>query len=163
MGLQEPVDVTFRYAFFQIMEIVGTKKRGQEWIERERRYEQAQELSELSEPSTASRSITCADLLSDVADALEMKSSRYAGDCGQLDALIYIDQPGFHLYPVEFNLAEAVATKLSMQAWRSVQLLTIPFALVVIATPTAPDFLHDRVGQILKEWPDEKAGVGLFD
>lgn len=46
----EPINVVFRLARFQIKEIVGDKKRGFEWIDRQRRYAAAEKLPDLLEP-----------------------------------------------------------------------------------------------------------------
>ena len=43
---------------------------------------------------------------------------------------------------------------LEAQGWRSVSMVFIPYAVVMTANSTAPDFLRKRVGQIANAWPE---------
>jgi hypothetical protein len=164
VGQSEPVDVMFRSARFQVRDIVGDKKRGEEWKQRQRQYEEAQSLDELWEPYAPSVQIAFGELSGAVAEALVEKAARYGGEvCKQLDALVYFDPGDRHLYPPVFELTDAVATELSHQGWRSVSVLSVPYGIVLAASRDAPEFLRKNVAHILKEWPDDKAGAGLFD
>lgn len=55
-GTEEPVDVAFRAGRFQIRDIVGDRKRGKEWAQREKHYRDAKTVSDVMTafaPSTA--------------------------------------------------------------------------------------------------------------
>ena len=164
VGQSEPVDVTFRSARFQVRDIVGDKKRGKEWKQRQHQYGNAQSLGELLEPYVPSTQITFGALSCVAADALFEKAARYGGaSCKQLDALVYFDPGGRHLYPPVFELTDGVAAELSRQGWRSVSVLSVPYGIVLAASADSPEFLRKNVARVLKEWPDDRAGAGLFD
>jgi len=84
---EEPIDVRFRVADFQIMEIVGDNKRGLEWRRRQDRYRDAQRIADLLEPYTPSQPMSFDDAAQLVADRLSAKVARYgAAACASLDA-----------------------------------------------------------------------------
>jgi hypothetical protein len=99
-GGEEPVDVEFRAARFQIRDIVGDRKRGKEWPERQRIYRDAKTITDVRTPFTGSTAIPFDRASKMVADALTEKSRRYGPRvCGMLDAVVYLDLGGLHLYP----------------------------------------------------------------
>ena len=61
-GTTEPVDVSFREARFQIMEMVGDKKRGLDWKIREQRYRDAKKAADVVEPYSSSTPISFAEI-----------------------------------------------------------------------------------------------------
>ncbi len=157
----EPVDVVFRAAQFQIMEILGGRKRGVVWREREERYMKARQISDVEEPWTSSEQISFGEVSQMIAEGLAKKASHYGVDnCSKLDALINVDLSGRHLWPLESQLEADVSDELSRQRWRSVSTLLLPYGIVLAATPDAPDFLKDNAGAIRNEWPHPD---GWFD
>src|SRR3972149_6060875 len=61
-GREEPIDIEFRTAKFQITEILGGWRRGDDWRERERRYNGAKSLSDLLEPWTSSQPLSLEEI-----------------------------------------------------------------------------------------------------
>lgn len=151
-GSNEPVDVEFRAARFQIRDIVGSRKRGKESAERERLYRDAKAIGDVMTPFTGSTAIPFDRAVEMVANALTEKSRRYGPRvCGTLDAIIYFDVHNSHLYPTEPHDARAAFTELRRQSWRSVSMLALPYSVVLTANAEAPDFLRARLGLALKE------------
>ena len=98
-GTTEPVDVSFREARFQIMEMVGDKKRGLDWKIREQRYRDAKKAADVVEPYSSSTPISFAEISRRVAEALVPKSRHYgAAGAATVDALVYVDLAKAHLY-----------------------------------------------------------------
>lgn len=158
---EEPVDVVFRSAQFQVMDILGGRQRGKESLERQRRYEKATRFSNLEEPYSASAPMSFGELSQNTGVGLAKKASRYGvKTCSTLDALVYVDLSGRHLWPLEPSLEAKVADELGGQGWRSVSVLFPPYGIILAVIPSAPDFLKDKVGLILNQWPHPD---GLFD
>jgi hypothetical protein len=158
---EEPIDVRFRTADFQIMEIVGDRKRGFDWRRRQDRYRDAQHVADVMEPYTPSQPMSFDDAAQLVADRLSAKAARYgAAACARLDALVYIDLHNQHLWPLEPAGNGRAAAMLQTQGWRSASMLFVPYGVVLLAAPTAPAIVRARAGLVLSEWPGPD---GLFD
>lgn len=72
------------------------------------------------------------------------KASHYGPKtCSQLDALVYVDRQGRHLYPTS---EASVPRELRTQGWRSVCVLFPPYSYVLFASPEAPEFLRGLEG-----------------
>jgi Putative endonuclease, protein of unknown function (DUF1780) len=98
---EEPVDTRFRTAEFQIMEIVGTRRRGLDWRRREDKYRNAQGIADVIDPYTPSQPLSLDDTGRLLADRLARKAARYGAEtCSALDALVYVDLHGRHLWPL---------------------------------------------------------------
>lgn len=150
----EPVDVLFDDARFQIRDVVGDRLRAKEWAEREQRYQAAQTVSELTDPYTPSTAISLDQIAKTVANALVGKARHYApASIATLDALVYLDLANSHLWPLDPPPAPAVIDELSRQGWRSVSLLAIPYGAVLTVGTNAPEFLKTKCGLILNAWP----------
>lgn len=158
---EEPIDVRFRNADFQIMEIVGNKRRGLEWRQRQDRYRDARRVADVLEPYSPSEPMSFDDVAQLVADSLSEKAARYGtATCASLDALVYIDLHNRHLWPLEPAGHGRAAAVLQTQGWRSVSMLFVPYGVVLLAAPTASVVISARAGGILNEWPGLD---GLFD
>jgi hypothetical protein len=158
---EEPIDVRFRAADFQIMDIVGDRKRGMAWRRRQARYREAQHAADVLEPYTPSQPMSFDDASGLVADGLSEKAARYgAAACANLDALVYIDLRHRHLWPLEPTGHVRAGAVLQVQGWRSVSMLFVPYGVVLLAAPTAPAIIRARAGRVLSEWPGPD---GLFD
>jgi hypothetical protein len=160
-GKQERVDVLFRSARFQIMEAVGDRKRGLDWLRRQRLYRAAKGIADVIGPYRPSKPIQFREAAQIVAENLALKAAHYgAANCATLDALVYIDLRNRHLWPLQPGPESQVANELERQGWRSVSMLFVPYAAVLSTRVGAPEFLADKVGGILNECPDPE---GLFD
>jgi Putative endonuclease, protein of unknown function (DUF1780) len=158
---EEPIDVLFGAARFQVMGILGGRKPGQDWRDREERYKAAERISDLLEPWTPSTPITFGEVAQEIVQSLADKAARYGvSNCSQLDALVYVDLHGRHLWPLEATLEAKTADELTRHAWRSVSMVFLPYGAVLIAKPAAPQWLKDKEGRILREWPGPD---GWFD
>jgi hypothetical protein len=153
-GSEEPIDVEFRAARFQIRDIVGGRKRGEEWAERERLYRSVKTFADVITPFTETTAIPFDRAAEMVVDALTEKSRRCGPRvCGTLDAVTYLDLGGSHLYPSEARGVPEALAELRRQGWRSVSMLAVPYGVVLSASADAPDFLHKRLGLACSEWP----------
>ena len=160
-GTGEPVDIAFRTARFQIMDIVGDRQRGRAWKERQQRYAEAKSITDVMEPWTSSEPIPFPEATHMIAGSLDRKARRYGPDnCSALDVLVYVDLRGRHLWPVDAPLDDQAAAMLHEQGWRSVSMLFLPYAAVLAARPEAPEFLKESARLILREWPGPD---GWFD
>jgi hypothetical protein len=143
-----------RAARFQIMEIVGDRKRGKEWAEREQLYQAAETVSDVREPYACSTAVPFDEAAKMVAEALAGKARHYGQvNCAALDALVYIDLRISHLWPPEARNAADTAAELDRQGWRSVSMLSVPYGAVLTANASAPDFLRANIGLVLNAWP----------
>jgi hypothetical protein len=140
----EPIDVWFREARFQVTEILDRgRPRNLEIRQRSMRARHAESLRELVEPGViSSRPIAPDELLALVLKRCREKAQRYAGDCSDIDLLIYVNLQRRHLYP-SGPFPEATAA-LGSFGWRSVSLIMEPFAVVLRAADNAPAFLIGR-------------------
>lgn len=151
---EEPVDTFFRNARFQVRDVVGDKKRGKESVERAERYNKANEIADLFEPWEESQAMSFSEIAAEIATALADKALRYGPKgCATLDALVYVDLRGRHLYPLAFRIEAGVRDELKRQGWRSVSAVFLPYGFVLVARSDAPEFLIRRVGRVLNKWP----------
>jgi hypothetical protein len=158
---EEPVDVMFRSARFQVRDILGGRMRGKDWREREDRYQTAKSVSDLRVPWTSSKPMSFGEVSQAIATGLAHKASRYGADnCSKLDALVYVDLNGRHLRSLEPIMDANATDEIRRQSWRSVTMLFLPYSTVLSAKPDAPDFLKDSAGPILNKWPNPD---GWFD
>jgi hypothetical protein len=153
-GSDEPVDIAFRTARFQIMDIVGDRQRGRTWKERHQRYSEAKSITDVMEPWTSSEAMPFSEAARMIAGSLNRKARHYGRDnSSALDGLVYVDLGGRHLWPLDAPLDDQGAAMLREQGWRSVSMLFLPYAAVLSVRADAPEFLKERAGFILREWP----------
>ncbi len=157
---QEPADVCFRDARFQIRELIEPgRRRGDEWKQRQVRWNKACSVAETTERVILPILMRRSELVDAVTGALESKSKKYGpSGCSTTDALVYAN-----LTDTRFLMRRSTAqdlNRLSAQGWRSVSVLFPPYGIVLFARDSAPEFLHRLVGKVRKAWrkPD-----GLFD
>lgn len=150
----EPVDVAFRSARFQIMDIVGEHKRGLVWKERQQLlYEAAEGIADVMEPWTDSEPLSLEEVSRLIAEGLTKKAKHYgARNCAKVDALVYINLGGRHLWPLQPPMDASVSAELRRQAWRSVSMLFVPYGVVLATTPDAPDLLKAAEGLVQNKW-----------
>lgn len=147
----EPPDVIFRSAKFEIMELLeADKRRHQEVKERAKKYRRAIKLSELFEPYHPSKPITLKELVIRLELSLEKKAQKYGKDgCSGLDILVYVDLDTMFL---KSDSPLPDLEKLVRQGWRSVSITTPPYSHVFFANKNAPEFLCRLQGQTLSKW-----------
>jgi len=153
---EEPVDVSFRDARFQVREVLEEgRRRGDEWKCKRDRWHRAQSIDDVTEPVVSSVPMTFSELVERVTDELGKKAKKYGGQCSDIDALVYVNLIR-HLYPLS---SSEDLHNLEEQGWRSVCVLFPPYGVVLFAREAAPHFLFELTGKILHEWgrPD-----GLF-
>ena len=147
---QEPIDVTFRCAHFQVMEITDRgRPRNHEikqWSDRVRRAKSLHDLCE--QVDISSHPITPADLQQIVVKSFRAKALKYAQQSRTLDLLVYFNLQRRYLYPFE---PFPTAPPPECAGWRSVSLSMELFAVVLWAAEDAPPFLIEHQGQAV-EW-----------
>jgi len=156
----EPADVAFRDARFQICEILDpNRKRGNEWKAKEKKYSEAESLDELIEPDSPPSPIDIQELLSKIVQALSEKSNRYSPLCKEkIDALVYINLKDRFLAP-HSDLPSLHCLK--SQGWRSVSFVFHSYGVILVAENNAPKFLISlELGRQYKEWQNI---FSLFD
>jgi hypothetical protein len=155
----DPPDVMFRDARFEVMiKLDEGRKMHADWKKKAEQRDSAQSLEELVESYHSSSPVPFQDIVSLVVAELGEKASHYGPNtCSQLDALLYINLLGKHLYP----LSKAhVPEELDAQRWRSVCFLFAPYGHVLAVTSEAPDFLRQYEGRTRQECQNPEV---LFD
>jgi len=146
----DPPDVMFRDARFEVMiKLDEGRKMHADWKKKAEQRDSAQSLEEPVESYLPSSSVPFQDIVSLVVAELGQKASHYGPNtCSQLDALLYINLLGKHLYP----LSKAhVPEELHAQGWRSVCFLFAPYGHVLAVTPEAPECLRQHEGRTRQE------------
>jgi hypothetical protein len=153
----EPPDVIFRSARFEILEIFDEpRRRHEEWRKEAQRRKLAKEIRDLRTPYRPRRRLSYGDLIRRITEQLGLK--QYAPPVrATLDALVYVNLTAGYLNP-ESDLPSL--DELIDQGWRSVSLLAPPYAHVLHARHSAPPFLRNLVCQTKREWPRPD---GLFE
>jgi len=150
----EPVDVMFREARFQIRDILESDhRRGDIWKDKRRKYETATSFAEAIEtdPPLMPSPVDLNALIPEVTTALSEKATKYGIRCQDLDMLIYLDLRKRFLAagPEELRVEP-----LKAQGWRSVSLLFPPYGVVLFAKPEAPGFLKAAEARLHMRWSD---------
>ena len=135
----EPADVAFRTALFQIREILEpNRRRGDDWKRKEKKYSEANSLDDVIEPYSPPTSIALVELVPKVVDALSEKAQKYGTGCNNIDALVYVNL-GDQFLAADSDVPNL--DKLQSQRWRSVSIVFPPYGVILFAATTAPDFL----------------------
>src|SRR5438034_7718003 len=145
----DDMDVRFRDARFQNVERMEPGRR---------RHEEARSLAERTRTARDVRALEMTrpesvpmgvqELRREVLKALD-KKTRKTATRASLDALVYLNLRGRHLYPAP-DLIEEDTGAVTQLGWRSVSVLWPPYAVVLCAKPTAPKFLRTKVGRIIR-------------
>ena len=156
----EPPDVIYNSARFEILEILDAEKRHAMFKERARKSSEATNLDELleSDIQISRERIDLNQTVDLIAKALSKKARKYSPDvCASLDALVYVDLTKKYLYP---ESPVRSVDKLMEQGWRSVSMVFDPYSHVFFARNAAPDFLLTLKGKTKQECKDPN---GLFE
>lgn len=153
-GQNEPVDIAFRSASFQITEILDEdRRRGNELSALDKKLRQANCASDFLEPWKTSVPISFEDAAGLVARRLGEKSTKLGGatGCRGIDALAYVNLRGRHLVPTCISDDCAELTAVRAQGWRSASILMIPYGIVWFASDGSPGFLTETQGRMLAD------------
>jgi len=148
----EPADVAFRTARFQVRELLEPHRRiGDDWRAKEKKYSEAKSLAHVLEPYTLPASITLNGLVPEVVGALSEKARKYGLGCSDVDALVYVNRE------TQFLAANSLMpdlAELRSQGWRSVSVVFPPYGVILCRKSMCPDFLSAlRPGQ-QRNWRD---------
>ena len=146
-GRQEPVDIEFRKARFQLTEVIDEdRRRGDDWRERQTEYENARSPGDLLEPWKNPEPVSLADVVALMGGKLRSKAKKYPG--ANVDILVYVNLSNKFLNP-KFQWPEV--GHLREFGWRSISFVFPPYGGVVIAGESAPTFLRDSKGKVRAE------------
>jgi hypothetical protein len=149
-SVDEPVDVSFREACFQVREVLEVgRRRGDEWRKRAECWNRARSLGDTVVSWSPPAPLPLVDLIGSLPGALEAKVRKYGRQCSTLDALVYVNLRSRFLDP---GISQADTSSLETQGWRSVSILFPPYGMVLTAGDDAPDFLRSWVGRALRQW-----------
>jgi len=145
----DDVDVRFREARFQSVErIVAARRRREEVQQFAERVRTARGVAARGVPRGDSVPMRVRELLREVHKALG-NESRKTVNRAALDALVYVNLRGRHLYPAP-DVFDEDARAVADLGWRSVSVLWPPYAVVISAKSAAPKFLRVKTGQIIR-------------
>ena len=145
----DDMDVRFREARFQNVErIVAARRRHEEVQQFAERVRTAREVAARGVPRGDSVPMRVRELLREVHKALG-NESRKTVNRAALDALVYVNLRGRHLYPAP-DVFEEDARAVADLGWRSVSVLWPPYAVVISARSAAPKFLRVKTAQIIR-------------
>ncbi|MBY5565937.1 DUF1780 family protein [Rhizobium leguminosarum] len=161
VGPEEPVDISFREARFQIREMLGERKRHLDLRKQLKRFQEAQSIDDLADPWVDSVPLSFSEVSRDIAKSLSTKASKYGVQaCAQVDALVYVNIPSRNLCPLTPKLDPIAAEELHRQGWRSVSMVFIPYSCVLVGNEGCPEFLRNKTGRVRRKW---QRPVGWFD
>jgi len=161
VSTDEPPDIIFDSTRFEIRELLDDgRRRGDEWAQEARKVERAEDIEAVSRPTPSPRQISLEELIPLVADALREKCTRYGAECGRLDALVYVNLRERFLSPYSTTMS---VEDLEAQGWRSVSMVFIPYAVVMTANSTAPDFLRSELDKSRTLGPSQRDGLNRKD
>lgn len=148
----EPADVTFRMARFQIREMLEPdRRRGEDWKRKEKKYSEARSLDDVIEPYSPPASVSLVKLVPEIVDALSEKAQKYGNGCTDIDALVYVNL-GNQFLAADSDVPNL--DKLKSQGWRSVSILFPPYGVILFTAPTAPEFLGALAPGQYMSWND---------
>jgi hypothetical protein len=87
------------------------------------------------------------ELVTRVSERAKEKAQRYAGGCGGVDLLVYVNLRGRHIFPLQPLPRFSVEAR---ACWRSVSVIMEYFAAVFWAADNAPAFLVQGRGQAFR-------------
>lgn len=143
------MDVHFRSARFQNVERIEPGRRRHDEVRRfAERVRRARSVANLEVPAPGSMPMTMTELLTEVIAALSEKKQMKMANRSGLDALVYVNLQGRHLYPAPAAVDDPSA--LVQLGWRSISVLVSGYAIVICATANAPDFLRRQLGRVVR-------------
>jgi hypothetical protein len=141
----EPIDVAALSGRFQVTEILDRdRQRHKEYRQRLQQAESAQSAADLREPWSNPIPVSSSELSNMITWRLRAKTAH-----ADIDALVYINLRGRFLTA---TFEASTASDIAELGWRSVSAVFIPYAIVLHAGATAPDFLRRVVGKPQTKW-----------
>jgi hypothetical protein len=148
----DPPDVTFRDARFEIMEVMEEgRKRHKEYKDKLKKVEIAQNYSEvLSTETWGQEMISLQELLGIVDDLLIQKKGDYSTDVkAKLDALMYVNLKKSYIEDEDYVFTLPQDSRL--RQWRSASLVfNRNIVCVSFASSSAPPFILAASGKVIK-------------
>ena len=145
----EPPDVVFRDARFEIKEILEeNRRRTDEYKKALRIAETATNITDLFEEWSPTE-LKMRDALKIVATKASAEQKRYApAVCQSLDLLFYLNPRDASI--VGNNIASNILHGIEQLKWRSISFVTNDCAVVMAANDKAPSFIMAKTGKVLR-------------
>jgi len=138
----DPPDVSFQAAAFEVKFIYGGRKVHKEWKDRASRYQNAKTIDDVLDRVSNPEPLSLPEVVDLVREELQ-KQSYDPQTRARLDALVYVNlKERFLGLPIR----TPDTAQLGLQGWRSVSVLFPPYACVLVASESAPAFLVEAVG-----------------
>jgi hypothetical protein len=143
----EPFDVVFRYARFQIKEILyKNRKRSDEYKELLHKTEKSTSPSDLLEPYQP-QMINCANIIPIVVEKVSELQKKYGpSERISIDLLFYFNLQNTHVVDDKFPNVDCCSSK--MAGWRSVSVDTGDCAIILHISQYAPNFIRASKGKV---------------
>jgi len=153
VGREEPVDMAFREARFQVKEILDPdRRRTDEYREAEEKARRGDEMLDVCEPHTH-MPVSLVEVVDQVIQEAARWSGKYAsGEYLQLDLLIYYNVQYRHV--CGDAVPERITQNADVSKWRSVAVVSDDFAFVLSALPSAPEFVRSAQGPVHRDGID---------
>jgi hypothetical protein len=150
----EPPDVEYRDARFEVKEIMDVgKRRHAKYKESLRRAKEAKTISELFEDYTP-RDIKYSEICGRIESEITTLPLYAPATKRQLDLLFYVNLEDVHGY-VTSELPPA--TKFAELGWRSISFLAGPMSVVLYAAADAPRLIKEREGKVTRKGKSDTA------
>ncbi len=147
----EPPDVLYNTARFEVIEILSNKKRHLTFKERAQRLSKAVGLDELFQPYRPPKPIDLRDVVRLITDSLLKKATKYSPQTrSTLDILVYVNLNEIYFLNQDSDIPSL--DELSKQGWQSVSFLFNPYSHVLLAQESAPSFLRNALNQTRRQW-----------
>lgn len=147
-GEQEPPDVIFREANFEVFFVLDEGRRlNDEWRAELERRRQAFSLRQLVRRQKKPRRVSAAELQSRLATTLQKKAHNYLErgiDASELDMLAFVSLKQITL---DSNSHFPPPSEYVRQGWRSLSMVGPSYARVLFAHSDAPEFLRNNLGR----------------
>lgn len=151
--VDEPPDVTFRDASFEVMELYDEERqRHKEYKNMLHNIEVATSYNDILKPETWDIDEVSLQRLLDIAEVrLHEKKGHFSADIKvDLDVLIYVNMRKITIDDKDSIVSLPDASKLTQ--WRSVAfILNRPVVFVAYASDRAPDFIRDIAGRVIRK------------
>lgn len=141
---EEPVDIAFRDAGFQVKEILNEgRRRTDEFKNKLKKAEKAQDYSELLEYYTP-LNISFTEIVQhcyNYAESLIAQSKYGMRECKNINLLCYFNW-------LDYSIVPPIGVLIKEVGFRSLSIVSNHYCAVVYAGPNAPELLKDNVGKV---------------
>ncbi|MDH4231217.1 MAG: DUF1780 domain-containing protein [Nitrospirota bacterium] len=151
----EPPDVAFRDARFEIIELYDEdRRRHDEYRDKLKKAEIARDYSELLAVQTWDLElVSLTELLASAAERLERKKGKYSPDTkANLDIIIYVNLPKITIDDEDYVFSDQFPSNASLRRWRSVSLVfNRQIVCVAYASVRAPEFIQNASNRVIRK------------